>query len=117
MFGSVLVAAALVAVTWLLGWKEPVPPLAYTGGSVLRSLERGLFTPEEELTFINCKQSLTEICTYGLVSSQRFCQRWSTGTCIGKLPLAKPAKLSPSWPPVPALSIAVRDQRAILSTS
>lgn len=85
-------------------WKEPL--LAW---HVLWSLQQDLFVLEEELTFINCKQSLTEICTYGLVSSLRFCLCCSPGECVGKLPLAEPAKFCPSWPPGPALSVPERD--------
>lgn len=102
---------------WLLEWKEPVPPLVYTGGCLLQSVEQDLFMPEEELTFINCKQSLTEKHTYGLVSSQRFCQCWSTGKRIGKLPLAKTAKFCPSWPRVAVSPITVRNLKSHLTKS
>lgn len=107
-----LIAATLVSAMCLLEWGEPVPPLVNTGGSLLQSVKQDLFTPEEELTFINCKQSLTGMCTCGLVSSQRFCQCWSTGKCIGKLPLAEAAKFRPSWPCIPMSSIALRNVKS-----
>lgn len=58
------------------------------------------------------KQSLTEICTCGLVSPQRSCHCWCAGKCIGNFPLAKPAQFGPSWPHVPVSDAAVRNLRS-----
>ena len=67
--GRTVIAATVGSAVWLLERKEPGPPRLRTGGSLPQSVKQDLFKPEEELTFINCKQSLTEKCTYGLVSS------------------------------------------------
>lgn len=115
VFESVLTAATVVSTMSLPEWKELVPPLVCTGVSLLQSVEQDLFTPEEELTFMNCKQSLTEICTCGLVSSRRFCHCWSSGKCIGKLPLAKAAKFCPSWPCISASPFAERNLKSHLT--